>query len=146
MAQGQAEETESPAGTPSRRVYRPGHVLFTSHHLLAPSKRRDLASLASRYRLLGFGKVGHPGIIYAEGDVDDLEEFVREVKSWQWLALRLRVLEELGDHGDQSAPRTKGHWDELHKMGEAIAWLSQIGRQNLLLDIGFGANGGGTRG
>lgn len=98
--------------------------------------------------MLGFGKVGHPGIIYADGDLDDLEGFVREVKSWQWLALRLRVLEALELGGDRHEPvqRSKGHWDELTKMGEAVTWLSKLGREKLLLDIGFGASAGGRGG
>lgn len=62
-----------------RTNYRPGHILFSSHHLLAPSKRKNLVSLSSQLSLVGFGKVGYPGIIFAEGDVDDLEEFSREV-------------------------------------------------------------------
>jgi len=62
-----------------RRNYRPGHILFSSHHLLAPSKRKNLVSLSSQLGLVGFGKVGYPGIIFAEGDVEDLEEFSREV-------------------------------------------------------------------
>jgi len=62
-----------------RTNYRPGHILFSSHHLLAPSKRKNLVSLSSQLGLVGFGKVGYPGIIFAEGDVQDLEEFSREV-------------------------------------------------------------------
>jgi hypothetical protein len=62
-----------------RMTYRPGHILFSSHHLLAPSKRKNLVSLSSQLGLIGFGKVGYPGIIFAQGDVDDLEEFAREV-------------------------------------------------------------------
>lgn len=64
---------------PKRTSYRPGHVLFSSHHLLAPSKRKNLVALSSQLGLVGFGKVGYPGIIFAEGDVDDLEEISKEV-------------------------------------------------------------------
>jgi hypothetical protein len=66
-------------GATQRTNYRPGHILFSSHHLLAPSKRKNLVSLSSQLGLVGFGKVGYPGIIFAEGDVEDLEEFSREV-------------------------------------------------------------------
>ncbi len=134
------ERTADPEPS-SRSTYKPAQILFTSHHLLAPSKRRDLASLASRYRFLGFCKVGHPGIIYAEGDADDLEAFAREVKSWQWLALRMRVLEELSEDDGQRRPRSHGSWEELTKMGDAIAWLANLHRDHLLLDVGFGGSG-----
>ncbi len=128
-----------------RQTYEPAHILFTSHHLLAPSKRKDLASLASRYKLLALGKVGHPGITYAQGDYADLETFAREVKSWQWLALRMRVLERLAEgEGEREAPRARGSWEEVDKLGDAVAWLRKLGREQLLLDIGFGAGSGGS--
>ncbi|KAG1738668.1 uncharacterized protein EDB91DRAFT_1054485, partial [Suillus paluster] len=38
----------------------------------------------------GFAKVGYPGIIYTEGAQENVEEFVANVKSMQWLALRVR--------------------------------------------------------
>lgn len=154
---------------PKRTTYRPGHVLFSSHHLLAPSKRKNLVALSSQLGLVGFGKVGYPGIIFAEGDVDDLGEFSREVsrrtivsnkaqsaqkltlnrdipvdpqvKSWQWLALRLRVLE-----ADEKASRSdwegrKGKWEELNKVGEAVDYLKKIDKEHLLLDVGIGSGG-----
>ncbi|KAL1412860.1 hypothetical protein Q8F55_000609 [Vanrija albida] len=72
------------------------HVLLTSHHLLSPTKRKDFLSLASELSLTGFSKVGHPGIYYAIGHRDDLEQWLREVKSWNWLALRQQASDVLG--------------------------------------------------
>ncbi|GMK53975.1 hypothetical protein CspeluHIS016_0105610 [Cutaneotrichosporon spelunceum] len=69
----------------------PHHTLLTSHHLLSNTKRKNLLSLASQLSLTGFSKVGHPGVYYAIGEREDLEEWTREVKSWNWLALRVRV-------------------------------------------------------
>ena len=114
----------------TRTTYKPAHILFTSHHLLAPSKRRDLARLASQYRLLGFCKVGYPGIIYAEGDADDLDVFAREVKSWQWLALRLRVLEELSEDGERREEGAKVAWvlgrgDENGRSGNLVEQVTK---------------------
>lgn len=132
-------ETPSPPATrspncPRKQSLRPARVLFTSHHLLAPSKRRDLASLSHDLRLVGFAKTGHPGVIYAEGDLDDLEAFAREVKSWQWLALRMRLLEEA-----DIALAEKGRWQEVEKIGEAIDWMSANADPSLLTDLGIGA-------
>jgi hypothetical protein len=124
-----------------KRQYKPGHILFSSHHLLAPSKRRDLASLSSQLDLVGFGKVGYPGIIFAEGDVDNLEEFAREVKSWQWLALRLRVLEADPKANAKEWETRKGDWGELTKVGEAVEWLKTKQKDHLLLDVGIGSGG-----
>lgn len=82
----------NPQAPLSEAVY---HVLFTSHHLVSPTKRRNLQKWASELSLHGFAKVGHPGCIYAEGLQADVEEFVAYVKAMQWLALRMRFCEQL---------------------------------------------------
>lgn len=120
-------------------AYRPGHLLFTSHHLLSPTKRRLLSSLSSSLHLKGFGKTGYPGIIYAQGDLADLEEFAREVKSWQWLALKLRVLEADSSSVEQERPG-RGKWEEVTKIGEALDWLRCVGKEYLLTDFGIGVS------
>ncbi|WOO77410.1 RWD domain-containing protein 2B [Vanrija pseudolonga] len=132
------------------------HVLLTSHHLLSPTKRKDFISLASELSLTGFSKIGHPGIYYAIGHRDDLDEWLREVKSWNWLALRVRLgIEPLpeealgGGRGSESGARGgkgRGDWDELEKISEALDWLKKRGREQLLLDIGIGGGGGGGGG
>lgn len=126
---------------------RPHHVLLTSHHLIAPSKRKDLNSLSSQLSLVGFAKTGHPGIIYAIGSRADLIEWLREVKSWQWLALRVRIApepveeEETGGKGKESGARGgkgRGEWVEVEKIGEAVEWMRQRGREKLLTNLGMG--------
>jgi hypothetical protein len=120
-------------------AYQPGHLLFTSHHLLSPTKRRLLSSLSSSLHLKGFGKTGYPGIIFAQGDLADLAEFAREVKSWQWLALRLRVLE--ADQASKEDQRlARGKWEEVTKIGEALDWLRDVGKEYLLTDSGIGVS------
>lgn len=137
--------TSIPSGlsttTTDTHTCRPSHILFTSHHLVAPSKRRDLFSLSHSLRLTGFAKTGHPGIIYAQGDYDNLVAFAAEVKSWQWLALRMRVLEEIQEvvSDENSEKGNKGQWEEVEKIGDAIGWLKRNGgREQLLTDLGIG--------
>ena len=127
----------------------PHHILLTSHHLIAPSKRKDLHSLSSQLSLIGYAKTGHPGIIYAIGEYEDLVEWVREVKSWQWLALRVRIapepceatqLEE-GTRGKEAGARGgkgRGEWVEVEKVGEAVEWMRKRGREALLIQLGIG--------
>lgn len=126
---------------------KPHHVLLTSHHLIAPSKRKDLNSLSSQLSLAGFAKTGHPGIMYAIGSRSDLVEWLREVKSWQWLALRVRISpepieeEESGGRGKESGARGgrgRGEWVELEKVGEAVEWMRKRGREKMLTDLGMG--------
>ena len=133
------DTTPAKDNTSQQVTYQPGHLLFTSHHLLSPTKRRLLTSLSSSLHLKGFGKVGYPGIIYAQGDLCDLEDFAREVKSWQWLALKLRVLEP--DTSNEKTMRPgRGEWQEVSKIGEALEWLRGVEKAYLLTDSGFGAN------
>jgi len=128
----------------------PHHVLLTSHHLLSPTKSKLLLSLSSQLSLIGFSKTGHPGIMYAIGDHDDLVEWLREVKSWNWLALRVRIgveplpdgQAEEGSKGKQVGARGgkgRGGWVEVGKINEALEWLRKRGREKLLLDLGMGA-------
>ena len=133
--------------SPASSVTQLHHVLLTSHHLIAPSKRKDLNALSSQLSLVGFAKVGHPGIIYAIGTRDDLVEWVREVKSWQWLALRVRVSPEPAGEGEASGRgkengarggKGRGDWVELEKVGDAVEWMRRRGREKLLTDLGIG--------
>jgi hypothetical protein len=150
----------SPTRTPSpvaaeaisKEDNKPHHALLTSHHLLSSTKRKDLISLSSQLSLVGFSKTGHPGIYYAIGTKDDLGEWIREVKSWNWLALRVRMTaepiddeEEVVGRGSESGARGgkgRGEWVELEKISEALEWLRVRGREGLLLDIGMGGGGG----
>jgi hypothetical protein len=128
----------------------PHHVLIVTHHLISPTKRKDLLHLASSLNLVGFSKIGHPGILYAQGERDDLAEWLREVKSWNWLALRVRiaiepVLDESasagtgGENGDKGDKKQRGDWRELDKLGEAMEWLAIRGREDILIDAGVGS-------
>jgi hypothetical protein len=133
----------------SQTSSQPHHALLTSHHLLSPTKRKNLLSLSSSLSLAGFSKTGHPGIMYAIGDHDDLVEWIKEVKSWQWLALRVRISAEpveciaLNSRGKEDGARGgkgRGEWTELEKVGEALEWLRARGREDILTDVGIGAS------
>ena len=131
------------------------HCLLTSHHLLSPTKRKDLIALSSQLSLVGFAKTGHPGIMYAIGTRDDLEEWLREVKSWNWLALRVRVAPEVvpsdftedggAGRGGESGARGgkgRGEWTQLDKLSDALEWMRHRGRERMLLDVGMGSSKG----
>ena len=90
-------------------------------------------------RLVGFAKVGHPGIMYAEGQRDQLLDWLREVKSWQWLALRVRIAVEPLEHCAENTER-HGEWTEYEKISDSLEWLRMRGRENVLLDIGMGGS------
>ncbi|KAL0069447.1 hypothetical protein AAF712_003473 [Marasmius tenuissimus] len=116
------------------------HALFTSHHLISPTKRRNLQQWSSSLSLSGFAKVGYPGVIYAQGMKDDVEEFAENVKAMQWLALKLRFLEPVQEEetgGEASGQR----WAEFQKVGEVMDEMRRIGREKYVVEMGIGSAG-----
>ncbi|KAL7482380.1 hypothetical protein ACHAW6_008084 [Cyclotella cf. meneghiniana] len=73
-----------------------GRRFIYSHHIIANSKRKALASLASEYDLGGYVKIGWPGIIIVEGCETSCVSFVDEIKSWRWQHLSVRVEDKKG--------------------------------------------------
>ena len=148
----------TPQAPLSEAVY---HTLFTSHHLVSPTKRRNLQKWSSELSLHGFAKVGYPGCIYAEGLQADVEDFVAYVKAMQWLALRMRFCEPLnitryerlasvrlrhathGADGDRTlsnkntaAPR----WVEFERVGDVVEEMRRAGREAFIIEMGFGSS------
>ena len=91
--------------------------------------------------------------MYAVGEHDDLVEWLREVKRWNWLALRVRIgvepvpdgQVEKGGKGKEEGARGgkgRGQWVELEKISEALEWLRTRGREEMLLDLGIGGGSG----
>lgn len=143
----------------------PHHALITTHHLLSPTKKKLLHQLSSELNLVGFSKTGHPGIMYATGEKEEIDEWLVQVKSWNWLALRLRIAcepipDEVLDgpqpkaqssNGEQrgsdsttgvakSQTKARGDWVELEKVSEALDWMKKKGREKLLVDAGVGSS------
>jgi hypothetical protein len=67
--------------------------------------------------ITGFAKVGYPGIIYAEGQQESVEELVANVKAMQWLALRVRFIEPA--EPNNSVGSRSDQWLELQKSGRS---------------------------
>ncbi|KAF7347242.1 RWD domain-containing protein 2B [Mycena venus] len=129
------EKDHSPAVDDRTSV--PAHALFTSHHLISPKKRRSLQQWSSSLAITGFAKVGYPGLIYAQGEQSNVEEFVENVKAMQWLALRLRFLEPLpvSEGGGEQAQG----WTEFEKVGEAVEAMRRLGLEEWIVEMGVGS-------
>lgn len=122
----------------------PYHALFTSHHLISLNKRRSLQEWSSSLSIAGFAKVGYPGIIYAEGDRENLEEFVRNVKGMQWLALKVRLMEPLPREfvkGETLGITLRPTWSEFQKVGEVVEAMRELGRDQFIVQMGIGSSG-----
>jgi acylphosphatase len=119
---------------------RPYHALLTSHHLLSPNKRRSLQQWASSLSITGFAKVGYPGVIYAQGQQDNVEEFVVNVKAMQWLALKVRFVEPIDD-SESVGGQEKCQWSEFQKVGKVVEEMRRIGREKYIVEMGIGSAG-----
>jgi len=146
LAGSSAKIEQATAGNASQEQRRTFHVLFTSHHLISPNKRRSLQQWSSSLSLTGFAKVGYPGIIYAEGEGSCIEEFVDNVKAMQWLALKVRFVEPLDTKYSpgESISDGKGEarsWKEFQKVGEVVEEMRKLGREEYVVEMGIGSAG-----
>lgn len=112
------------------------HALLTSHHLISPNKRRCLQNWSSSLSITGFAKVGHPGVIYAQGLEDNVQEFVDNIKAMQWLALRVRFVEE-----DEARIVPEIQWQEFEKVGEVVQHMRLISKEKYVVEMGIGSAG-----
>jgi len=100
----------------------------------------------------GFAKVGYPGVIYAEGPREAVEEFVRNVKGMQWLALRVRFVEPVpvSDVKSESVTTTSqdpehSRWMEVSKISEVLEQMRIRGRESLVTNLGIGVSSRETK-
>ncbi|KAF8079287.1 hypothetical protein FPV67DRAFT_1468262 [Lyophyllum atratum] len=115
------------------------HALLTSHHLISPNKRRSLQTWSASLSISGFAKVGYPGVIYAQGQKENVEEFVENIKAMQWLALKVRFVEELPEDGAEDTRERK--WIEFQKVGEVVEEMRRLGREQFIVEMGIGSAG-----
>ena len=71
--------------------------LIYSHHIIAKSKRKAIADLSRDYQLGGMAKIGWPGIIIIEGEENNCDRFIDDIRSmrWQHLVVRGEELEHV---------------------------------------------------
>ena len=131
-----SEHAQSGAAPSSTRY----HVLLTSHHLVSPTKRRNLQQWSSQLRIAGFAKVGYPGVIYCEGAQEQVEQFVANIKAMQWLALRVRFVEPVPLPGTEW-DGARGRWIEFDKVGEVVEERRRLGREQFVVEMGIGSAG-----
>lgn len=86
-----SEERAPSSEVPRTQSMQMRRVIFWSHHLVAPSKRRQFAAWCAELRVWGFVKLGYPGFMCFEGEDSDVADMVSRTKSMQWHALSLRT-------------------------------------------------------
>ena len=139
------EATAAPGASEVKQDSPRYHALFVSHHLKSPQKRRSLSQWSHELSLVGFAKVGYPGVIYCEGKQEDVEDFVERVKSMQWLALRLRFIEPApSSNGTEKQNDRRGQWAEFEKVGEVVEEMRRLDREQFVVEMGIGSAGNTT--
>ncbi|GAB7356285.1 hypothetical protein MBLNU459_g7090t1 [Dothideomycetes sp. NU459] len=92
---GSGKMSDQHAGTRRQPSHAIKRVVIWSHHLLATSKRRDIQVWSKELNLSGFARPGYPGAVFAEGDEDQVDEFVGRLKQLRWQALQVRAEEKV---------------------------------------------------
>ena len=90
--------------------------------------------------------------------VESIEFFVRTVKAMNWLALRVRFVEDVPLGSIEDLKKTdnagitteaqrvadyleaKPGWVEYEKVGEVVEYMRKLGREKLLFDLGIGSS------
>jgi len=131
-----------PQTQPTRITGERYHALLTSHHLISPTKRRNMQHWSAQLNISGFAKVGYPGVIYCEGLQDQVEKFVANIKAMQWLALRVRFVEPAPkDAALVAEDDGKRWWVELEKVGEVVEEMRRLEREKYVVEMGIGSAG-----
>ncbi len=95
-----------------------GRRIIHSHHIIANSKRKAIARLASDNRLGGCVKIGWPGVIVVEGSESSCRLFVDEVTSWRWQHLSVRAEERMEIPSDDDLDSNRQLPREFIELGE----------------------------
>ncbi|WFD34506.1 hypothetical protein MCUN1_001347 [Malassezia cuniculi] len=130
-----SEQPREPTPPPSHGPCTMARVMFWAHHLVAPSKRRQLAAWCPELRVWGIIKLGYPGYLCFEGEEKDVADIASRVRHMQWHALSLRTEETWSYSGtpeealracpfaqvDANARTLRTHCEEITDMGEFVA-------------------------
>jgi Protein of unknown function (DUF1115) len=107
-------------------------VLVWTHHLLNTAKRKFIISRGSELSLSGISKPGHPGVILVEGTSDNIDTFVRELKSLRWQAIAVKG--EFNYEETQSSRLGNTGIVEVQAVADMTTRLQSTGLEQWFLD------------
>ena len=110
-------------------------TLIWSHHLLATSKRKAILTWSRELCLGGYSRPGYPGAVFVEGEIENVDEFVRRMKALKWQALQVRAEEVVGGGTGRSGNLKRGRICgaglegvvEVESLGEVVDGLRKRG-------------------
>ncbi|KAF5405554.1 RWD domain-containing protein 2B [Paragonimus heterotremus] len=114
---------------------------IVSHHIRSPVKRRLILEWAGELKLGGCSMPGRPGLIVAEGDADNADEYWRRIRGLQWKHIQLRDREVFGN-GEYNILRfPEGFYELMMAHQSRFSWLNARGVSSEQYKIVFGIPG-----
>eukprot|EP01083_Nonionella_stella_P162834 534958_1 len=128
------------------------------HHIYSTTKKRNINQLARQYKLTGFCVTGKPGVIVIEGDDRSVNQYIADLKSWNWQRMIVRHSENqiLSDNKQfesalkykkwtfkNIAPHTKGGMKDVYELlkdGDLEDYYKMLVHINTPIDCEFNEN------
>ena len=92
------------------KTLKKGAIWLYMHHIYSKNKRKDIINWADELELTGFSLPGKPGVVYVEGDMNNVDEYFSRLKRLQWKRMSC-VCREINEANDWK--RIFGDFQEL---------------------------------
>ena len=92
------------------KTLKKGAIWLYMHHIYSKNKRKDIINWADELELTGFSLPGKPGVVYVEGDINNVDEYFSRLKRLQWKRMSC-VCREINESSDWK--RIFGDFQEL---------------------------------
>eukprot|EP00112_Aurelia_sp_Birch-Aquarium-sp1_P005109 Seg1580.7 transcript_id=Seg1580.7/GoldUCD/mRNA.D3Y31 product="RWD domain-containing protein 2B" protein_id=Seg1580.7/GoldUCD/D3Y31 len=92
------------------KTLKKGAIWLYMHHIYSKNKRKDIINWADELELTGFSLPGKPGVVYVEGDMNNVDDYFSRLKRLQWKRMSC-VHRETHESGDLK--RIFGDFQEL---------------------------------
>jgi hypothetical protein len=127
-------DEDSPESCYSKLVSESGRlklarILIWFHHIKSPTKKKEIVNQAADLGLGGIWKEGFPGVVIAEGVMEDVYEYVRRLQQlrWQHMVVRGEEVEDLEVDPTASTSEVRGRKFERGLMVEVDS-MSDLGQ------------------
>ncbi|THD25492.1 RWD domain-containing protein 2B [Fasciola hepatica] len=114
---------------------------IVSHHIRSPLKRKLIQEWAAELKLGGVSMPGRPGIVVAEGEAQNADEYWRRLRGLQWKHIQLRDREVYGTGSYKELRFADGFQEVFLSHQSRFAWLHNRGITSNQFTLVFGIPG-----
>ena len=140
-----------PPSVAEKRIPRFSRTFIYSHHIFSVKKRQSIVNWARELDLSGFCMPGKPGIIVAEGDYENVQEYMTRMRnlSWQKIQIKDSLTVEVESKDKMNGLRKfdvfeeklfSAHNDSNIDLGLLFVFLKEKGFENIFA-MYFGVDG-----